>query len=123
MISAPFRDRSGEALRKGALVGALAGLSFGMLAGGNAMAAGAGAVKGYAVGWFQPAFYYGDGDCPEGLNPEIDWKAVFVAEGKTPEQVAELIAHPLSPDYMKAAIYRGPHGEDVCAVPTSMPDP
>jgi len=86
-------------------------------------AAAADGVRGFAVSWFQPAFHYGDGDCPDGLNGEIDWKAVFAQEGKSAEEIADLIAHPNSAAFMKAAINRGPHGENVCADPTSVPDP
>jgi len=87
-------------------------------------ASAAGQTRGYAVSWFQPDFYYGDGDCPDGVNQSIDFKEVFKQEGKTPEQIAELIAHSnVSPDFVSAAIHRGPHGENVCEIPTSVPDP
>lgn len=80
-------------------------------------------TRGWAVTWFQPAMYTGDDDCPDGLNKSPDFKAVFASEGKTPEQIKELIDHPNTPEFGKAVINRGPHGENVCADPASVPDP
>src|SRR5271154_7049065 len=74
--------------------------------------AGAGEAKGYAVTWFQPAMFTGDDDCPDGLNKSPDFKAVFAAEGKTPEQIKDLIDHPNSKEFAEAVINRGPHGEN-----------
>jgi len=83
----------------------------------------AGEAKGYAVTWFQPAMYTGDDDCPDGLNKSPDFKAIFAAEGKTPEQIKDLIDHPNSKEFANAVINRGPHGENVCRDPASVPDP
>jgi hypothetical protein len=104
----------------GVLIQLLAGFALGWV---SMQSASAGEAQGFAVSWFQPDFYYGDGDCPDGVNPEIDWKAVFLLEGKSAEEIARLIAHPNSLDYRNAAINRGPHGENVCAMPTVVPDP
>src|SRR5277367_6973431 len=83
----------------------------------------AGEAKGYAVTWFQPAMFTGDDDCPDGLNKSPDFKAIFAAEGKTAEQIKNLIDHPNSKEFLDAVENRGPHGEDVCRDPTSVPDP
>jgi hypothetical protein len=85
--------------------------------------AGAGEAKGYAVTWFQPAMFTGDDDCPDGLNKSPDFKAVFTAEGKTAEEIKNLIDHPNSKEFADAVEKRGPHGEDVCADPAAAPDP
>ena len=83
----------------------------------------AGEAKGYAITWFQPAMYTGDDDCPDGLNKSPDFKAVFAGEGKTTEEIKNLIDHPNSKEFADAVEKRGPHGEDVCADPASVPDP
>jgi hypothetical protein len=88
-----------------------------------AFAAAHGETRGFAVTWFQPAMYTGDDDCPDGLNKSPDFAAIFAAEGKTPEQIKELIDHPNTPEFAAAVINRGPHGENVCADPASVPDP
>jgi hypothetical protein len=98
--------------------------SIAVMAGSLALAGHAGAeTRGYAVTWFQPAMYTGDDDCPDGLNKSPDFKAVFTAEGKTAEQIKDLIDHPNSKAFGDAVEKRGPHGEDVCADPASVPDP
>ncbi|HLG88121.1 MAG TPA: hypothetical protein VKZ79_13100 [Alphaproteobacteria bacterium] len=84
-------------------------------------AASAGETRGFAVSWFQPAYHVGDDDCPKGVSQELDWTAIFTKEGKTPEQIKALFEHPLSPEFRQAALHRGPHGEDVCAYPESVP--
>ena len=53
----------------------------------SATAASAGETRGFAISWFQPAYYVGDDDCPNGVSKERDWKALFAAQGKTPEQI------------------------------------
>lgn len=89
-----------------------------------ALASGASAeTRGWAVTWFQPAMYTADDDCPDGLNKSPDFKAIFAAEGKTAEQIKDLIDHPNTPEFAQAVINRGPHGENVCADPASAPDP
>jgi hypothetical protein len=80
-------------------------------------------TRGFAVTWFQPAMYTGDDDCPDGLNTSPDFKAVFAAEGKTPDEIKALIDHPTSAEFAQAVINRGPHGENVCADPQAAPDP
>ena len=98
--------------------------SVAVMAGSLALAGHAGAeTRGYAVTWFQPAMYTGDDDCPDGLNKSPDFKAVFAAEGKTAEEIKDLIDHPNSKAFGDAVEKRGPHGEDVCADPASVPDP
>lgn len=82
-----------------------------------------GVTKGFAITWFQPALHYGDGDCPDGVNEEQDWKAVFTKEGKSPAEIEHLLSHPTSPEFGEAELHRGPHGENVCADPASAPDP
>ena len=87
--------------------------------------AGAGEAKGFAVTWFQPAMFTSDvaEECPDGLNKSPDFKAIFAAEGKTPEEIKNLIDHPNTKEFLNAVENRGPHGEDVCRDPTSVPDP
>jgi hypothetical protein len=99
--------------------GAILAMSLLALAAGTAFAE----TRGFAVTWFQPAMYTGDDDCPDGLNKSPDFKAIFAAEGKTPEQIKDLIDHPNTPAFAEAVINRGPHGENVCADPASVPDP
>ncbi len=95
-----------------------------ILAGLFALSTGASAeTRGWAVTWFQPAMYTADDDCPDGLNKSPDFKAVFAGEGKTAEQIKELIDHPNSAEFGQAVINRGPHGENVCADPAAAPDP
>jgi hypothetical protein len=79
-------------------------------------------TKGYAISWFQPAYYTGDDDCPAGVSQEIDWKEVFSKEGKSPAEIKALFEHPLAPEFQKAALNRGPHGENVCVDPASVVD-
>jgi hypothetical protein len=79
-------------------------------------------TRGYAISWFQPAFYTGDDDCPAGVSSEIDWKAVFAKEGKSSDEIKALFEHPLSPEFQKAVLNRGPHGENVCVDPASVVD-
>ncbi len=79
-------------------------------------------TRGYAISWFQPAYHVGDDDCPNGVSQEMDWKTLFAKEGKSPEEIAKLFEHPLSPDFRKAVLNRGPHGEDVCSDPASVVD-
>jgi hypothetical protein len=92
------------------------------LAGMSAAGASAGETRGFAVSWFQPAYNVGDDDCPNGVSQEMDWKALFAKQGKTPEEIKALFEHPLSDEFRKAALHRGPHGEDVCADPASVTD-
>ena len=79
-------------------------------------------TRGYAISWFQPAIYSGEDDCPTGVNQELDWKAVFAKEGKTAEEIKALFDHPDSLAFHQAMMNRGPHGENVCADPTSLPE-
>ena len=80
-------------------------------------------TKGYVISWFQPAYYAGDDDCPNGVSQELDWKQIFTKEGKTPAEIQALFEHPQSPEFIKAMMHRGPHGEDVCVDPASVLDP
>jgi hypothetical protein len=96
---------------------AVAAAAFGFSA-----AASAGETRGFAISWFQPAYNVGDDDCPSGVSKEMDWNAIFLKQGKTPEQIKALFEHPLSPEFRKAALNRGPHGEDVCANPWVIED-
>jgi len=82
----------------------------------------AGKTMGFAITWFQPALRYGDGDCPDGVNEELDWKAIFTKQGRSPAEIQNLLDHPVSPEFMEAELHRGPHGENVCADPASAPD-
>ena len=92
------------------------------LAGLSATAASAGETRGFAISWFQPAYYVGDDDCPNGVSKERDWKALFTAQGKTPEEIKALFEHPLSKEFRHAALERGTHGEDICAYPETVHD-
>jgi hypothetical protein len=47
---------------------------------------------------------------------------MFTRQGKTPEEIQKLFEHPLSPEFQKAALNRGPHGENVCVDPASVVD-
>jgi hypothetical protein len=99
---------------------------LGLLAGAGALlaqAALAGETKGYVVSWFQPAMYSGADDCPHGMQPPIDFAALFQSQGRSPAEVKELLDHPLTVPFIKALLFRGPHGEDVCSKPESVPDP
>jgi hypothetical protein len=80
-------------------------------------------TRGYAISWFQPAIYSGEDDCPAGVNQEQDWRAVFAKEGKTAEEIKALFDHLDSDAFHQAMVNRGPHGEDVCINPASLPDP
>ena len=55
-------------------------------------------AKGFAVTWFQPAMFTGEvaDECPDGLNKSPDFKAIFAAEGKTAEQIKNLLPAILS---------------------------
>src|SRR3954467_4881563 len=67
---------------------------------------------GYAITWFQPAFYYSDADCPDGLNDEMDWKAIFQKRGLPATKIAELLEHPNNKEFMHEMVYRGKNGEN-----------
>ena len=102
----------------------LAVLSLGALVFGMAaLPASAGETRGFAVSWFQPAMYFGDGDCPDGTNASEDFKAILEKKGLAPDVVKTLLDHPNSPEFAKEILNRGPHGENVCADPASVPDP
>ena len=81
--------------------------------------AGGGEVMGYAITWFQPAFYFSDADCPNGLNEEMDWKAIFQKRGMPAAKITELLEHPNDKAFMREIVHRGKNGENVCAVPTA----
>jgi len=85
-------------------------------------AASASETRGFAISWFQPAYYVGDDDCPNGVSKERDWKALFTAQGMTPDQIKALFEHPLSKEFRHAALERGAHGEDICAYPETVKD-
>src|SRR5438128_1061281 len=100
-----------------------------LIAGAAAITVAAGTAaaetRGYAISWFQPAYYYGDGDCPEGLQAEMDFKALFESQGKTPEEIKDLLGafKMTNPKFKDSVLFRGVNGANVCANPESTPDP
>ena len=90
---------------------------------GAAPASQASESRGFAVTWFMPAMYNGEDDCPKGMQPPIDFKDLFTKQGRSPAEVKDLIDHPISPPFVKALIYRGKDGANVCEKPTSAADP
>jgi hypothetical protein len=105
--------------RKLASLGFLAGVAALALAG----PAQASETRGFAITWFMPAMYNGDDDCPKGMQPSIDFKDLFTKQGRSAAEVKDLIDHPISPPFVKALIYRGKDGANVCEKPTSAADP
>ncbi len=87
-------------------------------------------TKSYAVEWFEPAFYYGakDGvdavgtDCPNGTNPENDWRKLLKTSYRTDEEI-EKILDPENPQRARMGGIRGPNKENVYEKPWVVPDP
>lgn len=86
--------------------------------------------KAFAVEWYEPAFYYGakegisapGSDCPQGTNPENDWRKLLKTSYRTDEEV-EKILDPENPQRARIGGIRGPNKENVYQKPWSVPDP
>src|SRR5688572_23171856 len=86
--------------------------------------------KAFAVEWFEPAFYYGakEGadapgtDCPEGTNPENDWRKLLKTSYRTDADI-EKILDPENPQRARVGGIRGPNKENVYEMPWVVPDP
>jgi hypothetical protein len=115
-------------------------IAFSLLtaAAGLAMSAGAAHAahwsKAYAVEWIEPAFYFGPKDtkaadakgedCPNGINPELDYQKLLEAAGYPADEVK----FELNPEnrYGKRtdwSTHRGPNKENIYQNPTAWPDP
>lgn len=91
-------------------------------------AAGPGAAAardmGFAVTWFMPAVYFGDGDCEDNETQKtMDFKAVLLKKGIKPAEIEKLMENTFSQAFSKALLERGANGENVCAFPESAPEP
>lgn len=92
-------------------------------------------TRSYVVEWNEPAMYYGADsgvtapgtDCPQGVNPELDWVEVLVRAGYTREE-AEWLRNPANPTRspvhgQNQMAFRGEHRANVYIHPESYPDP
>jgi hypothetical protein len=79
---------------------------------------------GFAVTWFAPALYFGDGDC-EGneTQSEMNFKAILLKQGKSSAEADKLLENTFSPAFAQALLERGAGGANVCSNPESVPDP
>jgi len=91
--------------------------------------------KGFVVEWNEPAMYYGakngviepGTDCPNGVNPELDWIKVLMDAGYTREE-AEWLRNPANPTRsavhgQNQVAFRGKDRANVYTNPTSVADP
>jgi len=95
-------------------------------------------TKSFVVEWMEPAFLYGGpaengapdskgADCPNGINPEMDWQKLLTKSYRSSEEVSE-IRHPEYRAGGQQAFYRhlgfrGPNRENVYENPTAGGDP
>lgn len=120
--------RSHRSMRGGLAV--LAGLT---IAGFSAHQASAAETKSWVVSWFTMAAWSQDGDCPDGLNPDIETALLknFKDLGMTKDQIDYIFNNfnsgtPTIPEVRDAIINRGRiNGKpvNIYANPTSEPDP
>ncbi|MDT8429060.1 MAG: hypothetical protein RQ757_09885 [Pseudomonadales bacterium] len=93
--------------------------------------------RSYVIEWNEPAMYFGgeEGagpvdpgtDCPQGVNPELDWVEVLVNAGYTRKE-AEWLRNPANPTRnpvhgQNQMAFRGKDRANVYVNPTSYPDP
>jgi hypothetical protein len=93
--------------------------------------------RSYVIEWNEPAMYFGGGeeagvndpgtDCPQGVNPELDWVQVLVNAGYTREE-AEWLRNPANPSRspvhgQNQMAFRGKDRANVYSNPLSYPDP
>lgn len=91
--------------------------------------------RAYAVEWFEPAFYFGakntraadapGEDCPNGINPALDYPALFKAAGYTPVEIAAATDAETAGTNNKRlyAALRGPNKVNIYEHPDAWPDP
>lgn len=102
---------------------------------GMAMSAQAQWHRSYVIEWNEPAMYFGGEDsiegpgtdCPQGVNPELDWVEVLVRAGYTREE-AEWLRNPANPTRspvhgQNQMAFRGEGRANIYTNPTSYPDP
>jgi hypothetical protein len=90
-------------------------------------------TRGFVVSWFTVAMYSQDGDCPDGLNPNLQqiYHKILVEAGKSPAEIETLMQHvsdlgPTGVEFHDIVTYRGRiDGKPVnaYAYPDSVPDP
>jgi hypothetical protein len=86
--------------------------------------------RAFAVEWYEPAFYYGaeEGssspgtDCPQGTNPENDWRKLLKTSYRTDEEIDKIL-DPENPQRARVGGIRGPNRENVYEQPWVVPDP
>lgn len=91
--------------------------------------------RSYVIEWNEPAMYFGGdagiegpgSDCPQGVNPELDWVEVLVNAGYTREE-AEWLRNPANPTRspvhgQNQMAFRGKDRANIYVNPTSYPDP
>lgn len=91
--------------------------------------------RSYVIEWNEPAMYFGGytgiegpgSDCPQGVNPELDWVEVLVKAGYTREE-AEWLRNPANPSRnpshgQNQMAFRGEGRANVYTNPESYPDP
>ena len=76
-------------------------------------------TRSFVVTYFWNAFSPGPNDCPDGLNPPPD-KEIAISR-LPPEKQDEYRSN--DQKVLRIISNRGPKGENVCEVPTSVPDP
>ncbi|MEC8860775.1 MAG: hypothetical protein VYE29_12325 [Pseudomonadota bacterium] len=118
--------RSGSLVRTAVLTTAMATM---------ATAAQADWQRSYVIEWNEPAMYFGGesgiespgSDCPDGVNPELDWVEVLVNAGYTREE-AEWLRNPANPTRspvhgQNQMAFRGKDRANIYTNPESYPDP
>ncbi|MEX0740414.1 MAG: hypothetical protein WD071_13810 [Pseudohongiella sp.] len=91
--------------------------------------------RSYVIEWNEPAMYFGGdsgiegpgSDCPQGVNPELDWVEVLVKAGYTREE-AEWLRNPANPTRspvhgQNQMAFRGKDRTNIYTNPESYPDP
>lgn len=91
--------------------------------------------RGYVIEWNEPAMYFGGesgiegpgSDCPQGVNPELDWVEVLVKAGYSQEE-AEWLRNPANPTRspvhgQNQMAFRGKDRANIYVNPTAYPDP
>jgi len=93
-------------------------------------------TRSYVVRHIEPAFYYGGPesgsvgtpgtDCPNGINPSVDWQKLLTTQYRSAMETAAI----LDPEYRARGgdmyspfPFRGPTKESIYENPTALPDP
>lgn len=96
----------------------------------NSASAATGETKSFVVNWFYLASYFGEGDCPDGLNPSAAefYRRDLLRAGHSKEEIdAALKDFPgeggAPQPWIPLVIVRGNGKDNIYAAPTTAPDP